>query len=259
MTIQERIFNFLQGKIANYLALFFITSSTLAIIASSFEQMAACRMHLFGVTYFSSFVFLVEYLARIYTAPSLYRTKKPAKARTKYFFSFYGFVDFVAMLPCLLTYLLGDTSAVHLIILPNIFIIFKLLRHMRSFQIIGEALAKVKDELITSYTACLIVVSFSAILMYYIERDAQPEVYRNIGDGFWWSIVAFTTTGYGDIYPVTFLGKFLGSIICLVGIAMIAIPTGIVSSSFMNLVQQREEREREEREKKSAEGGCRKA
>ena len=71
------------------------------------------------------------------------------------------------------------------------------------------------------------MVCFSAILMYYLERSAQPEVFRNIGDGVWWSIVTFATVGYGDIYPVTPLGKLLGGLIALIGIAMIAIPTGI--------------------------------
>lgn len=60
--------------------------------------------------------------------------------------------------------------------------------------------------------------------MYYIERGAQPEVFKNIGDGIWWAIITFATVGYGDIYPVTPLGKLLGCIICLVGVAMVAIP-----------------------------------
>lgn len=72
--------------------------------------------------------------------------------------------------------------------------------------------------------------------MYYIERNAQPEAFENIGDGFWWAIVAFTTVGYGDIYPITPLGRLLSSIISLIGIAMIAIPTGIISSAFMNML-----------------------
>ena len=85
-----------------------------------------------------------------------------------------------------------------------------------------------------------ITICFSAILMYYIERGAQPEVFKNIGDGIWWAIITFATVGYGDIYPVTPLGKLLGCIICLVGVAMVAIPTGIISSSFINIIQKKE-------------------
>lgn len=171
---------------------------------------------------------------------------KAAKARLKYTFSFYGFVDFVAVIPCILTYVYWNTEVVHIIILPYIFIIFKLIRHSRSFRVIGKALASVKEELETAYTASFITICFSAILMYYIERSAQPEVFENIGDGIWWAIITFATVGYGDIYPITPLGKLLGCIICLVGVAMVAIPTGIISSSFINIVQKKEKKQGED-------------
>lgn len=244
INLKQQTLHFLQSTVARYIAMFFISTSIIAIIAASFEEARPYRIYLFGMSYISSFVFLLEYIARIYSSPALYTHLTYTKARLKYAFSFYGFVDFVAILPCILTYFFWETPMVHIVILPFIFIIFKIIRHSKSFQIIGKALALVKDELITAYTACLILIAFTATLMYYIERSAQPEVFRNIGDGFWWCIVAFTTTGYGDIYPVTGLGKLLGGIISLIGIAMIAIPTGIISSSFMNIVQSREKKKK---------------
>ena len=243
MKLQNYILQFLQGTFAHYFVLFFILVSILSVIASSFQEMLPYQIYLFGMTYVSSFIFLLEYIARLFSAPALYPHKKAVKARLKYAFSFYGFVDFVAILPWILTYLYWDSQIVHIIILPYIFIIFKLIRHSRSFRIIGHVLVSVKDELVTAYTACLIMVSFSAILMYYIERSAQPDVFRNIGDSMWWAVVAFTTTGYGDIYPITPLGKLLGIIISLIGIAMIAIPTGIIGSAFVNIVQDRNHEE----------------
>ena len=246
--LQQLIFDLLERKFVRYFALFCICTSIFAIIASSFQSMASYQISLFAITYLSSFVFLLEYVARIFSAPVLYPHKRAYRARLKYIFSFYGLVDLVAVLPCTLTYFFWDTAIVHIIILPYIFIIFKLIRHLRSFQIIGQAILSVKDELITSYTACLIVISFSAIIMYYIERNAQPEVFDNIGAGFWWSIVAFTTTGYGDIYPITPLGKFLGGIISMIGVAIVAIPTGIISSAFIGTVQKRNENRERERE-----------
>lgn len=235
--------HFLEKKIIHYFALFFILISITSIIASSFDEMAQYQLPLFLISYISSFVFLMEYFIRILSAPALYHRKTATKARLKYIFSFYGFVDFVAIIPCLLTYIYWDTEVVHIIILPYIFIIFKLIRHSRSFQIIGQALASVKEELTTAYTASFIIICFSAILTYYIEKNAQPEVFKNIGDGIWWAIITFTTVGYGDIYPITPLGKLLSGIICLVGVAMVAIPTGIISSSFINIIQKKERRE----------------
>lgn len=93
--------------------------------------------------------------------------------------------------------------------------------------------------------------------MYYIERNAQPDVFENIGDGIWWAIITFATVGYGDIYPITPLGKLLGCIICLFGVAMVAIPTGIISSSFMSMIQKKERQqmqaEKEQEEKRQEE------
>lgn len=243
LKVQKRIARILSGKFVHYFVLTFILCSISAVIASSYEEMRPYRFILFCVMYASSFVFLVEYVARIFSAPAVYPHLNPVKARLKYSFSFYGFVDFVAVIPCVVIYFYEASPLVHAIILPYIFITFKLIRHSKSFRLIGKALVQVKEELITAYSACLIMVSFSGILMYFIERQAQPEIFRNIGDGFWWAIVTFTTTGYGDIYPVTALGKLLGSIISLIGIAMIAIPTGIISSSFMRIIQTRDRNE----------------
>ena len=78
-----------------------------------------------------------------------------------------------------------------------------------------------------------------AIMIYYLERKAQPDAFSNIGDGLWYSIVTFTTVGYGDLTPITPLGRILSSLISLIGISMIALPTGIVSSAFMDEMQKR--------------------
>ena len=239
MKLYELILHCLKGKFIHYFVLFFILTSITAIICSSFDGMRNYQLPLFGITYLSSFIFLIEYILHLVSAPAVHPEISPLKARVRYIFSFYGFVDFVAILPFLLVYLYWGTSIVHAIILPYIFIIFKLIRYSRSFRLIGNVLGAVKEELVTAYTACGIMVCFSAILMYYIERSAQPEAFENIGDGLWWAIVAFTTVGYGDIYPITPLGKVLSSIISLIGIAMIAIPTGIISSSFMNIMQKK--------------------
>ncbi len=237
----------LKSKLFHYTVLLFIILSITAIIFSSFESAAPYQLSLFGITYLAAFIFTIEYALRIIAAPANHPELGTFKARFRYLFSFYGFVDFVAILPFFLVYLYWDTEVAHLIILPYIFIIFKLIRYSKSFRLIGDVLHKAKSKLVTAYTACGIMVCFSAILMYYIERGAQPEAFANIGDGLWWSIVAFTTVGYGDIYPVTPLGKILSSIISLIGIAMIALPTGIISSAFMSIMQkQKQEKEQDE-------------
>lgn len=241
MKVFELIQRYLMGKFVHYFILFCILVSIAAVMGSSFEVMKPYQVLLFGITYLSSLVFLVEYVLRIIAAPAKYPEVSVSRARIKYLFSFYGFVDFVAIQPFILVYLYWGTTIIQAIVLPYIFIIFKLIRYSKSFRFIGDVLANVKDELVTAYTACGIMVCFSAILMYYIERNAQPDAFQNIGDGLWWAIVAFTTVGYGDIYPITPIGKLLSSIISLIGIAMIAIPTGIISSSFISMMQKTKE------------------
>lgn len=237
----------LMSRAARYLDLFFILIALAAIICSSYEQMHRYRYFFFAVAYLSSLAFTVEYVLRIFSAPVCRPDLSWMRARWKYIFSFYGLVDFVGMLPFLLIYIYRDAPVAHITMLPYIFVIFKLIRYSKSLRMILQVLSNVKGELLTAYTASGIMVCFSAILMYYIERNAQPEAFSNVGDGIWWAVVAFTTVGYGDIYPITPLGKVLSSVISLIGIAMIAIPTGIISSSFINIMQKKEqEREREE-------------
>ena len=227
----------LESKLFQWIVLFFILGAIASIVYSSFESSRPYTLALFAFIYLASIVFTIEYGLRLLSAPVFHSGKKPYQARLHYIFSFYGLVDFVAILPFLLVYLYWGTNVVHLIILPYVFIIFKLIRYSQSFRLIGSVLYRVREELITAYTACCIMVCFSAILMYYIECKAQPEAFANIGDGLWWAIVAFTTVGYGDIYPVTPLGKILSSLISLVGIAMIALPTGIITSAFMSIME----------------------
>lgn len=236
----------LMKKWFQYFVLFFIMGSVFSVIYSSFDSSRPYRTALASFNYFASIVFTIEYVLRLLAAPLTYPDKAVWKARLHYIFSFYGLVDFVAILPFVLIYLYWEEpSVVHLIILPYIFIVFKLIRYSRSFRLIGYVLHAVKQELITAYTACGIMLCFSGILMYYIERNAQPQAFSNIGDGFWWAIVAFTTVGYGDIYPITPIGRILSSLISLIGIAMIAIPTGIISSAFMNQMLEKKKKEEE--------------
>ena len=169
-----------------YFVLFFIIGSIFSVIYSSFDESLPYRSWLYTFNYLASLIFTIEYGLRIAAAPVQYiQYKRAWMARLHYLFSFYGIIDFVAILPFVIIYFYNDSPHLHLVVLAYILIIFKLIRYSRSFQMIGSVLNQVKDELITSYTACGIMLGFSGILMYYIERNAQPQAFENIGDGFW--------------------------------------------------------------------------
>lgn len=236
------LFNMIQSilrkKVTQYVNLFFIILCIACVVMSSFVN-ELYKTLFFIIIMFSSVIFAIEYFLRLIAAPAFYKDQTFWKSRIDYIFSFYGIIDFVAMMPCIMIFFFWGKESANLIILPYVLILFKLIRYSRSFRMIVDVLYLVKDELITAYTACGIMVVFSAILMYYIEHSAQPEAFANIGDSLWWSIVTFTTVGYGDIYPITPLGKLLSGCISLIGIAMIAIPTGIITSAFMNILQKK--------------------
>jgi voltage-gated potassium channel len=91
-----------------------------------------------------------------------------------------------------------------------------------------------KDELIATVSIMLLIIVMSSTLMYYVESDVQPEAFPNIVASFWWAVATLTTVGYGDVYPITAGGKILSSVIAISGIGLVALPTGILSSGFMD-------------------------
>ena len=200
---------FLKSRAVRFTAMLFILLSITSVVLSSFKEFQQYGWLFQSFIHFASLVFLIEYLLRIYSAPALYQGLPAYRSRLKYVFSFYGLVDLVAVIPFVMTYFYW------------------------AFQLILKVMKSVRSELLTAFTACLIIICFSAILVYFVEKGAQPEVFKNIGDSMWWAVITFTTVGYGDIYPVTPVGRILCAFISFIGIAMLAIPTGIISSAFI--------------------------
>ena len=227
---------FLKNRAVRIISMLFILSSITSVVLSSFKEFQQYSWLFQSFIHLASLVFLIEYVLRIYSAPALYPDLPAYRSRLKYIFSFYGLVDLVAVIPFVMTYFYWDTEIVHIIILPYVFVVFKLIRYSTAFQLILKVMKSVRSELLTAFTACLIIICFSAILVYFVEKGAQPEVFKNIGDSMWWAVITFTTVGYGDIYPI---GRILCAFISFVGIAMLAIPTGIISSAFIASMKDR--------------------
>lgn len=207
-----------------------------SVILGSFQVFAPWRRHVFmAVSYFSALLFTLEYLLRLWSAPAYYHhLRKPWLSRLRYAVSFLGIVDLFAILPFVLPlFFPHDASFVSLIEFARILLIFKLSRYSAAMRLMESVFRSVRSELWLGVMLAATVVVFSGMLMYYVERDAQPEAFNNVGQGFWWSVITFSTVGYGDIYPVTPVGKVLASFIAFIGIGMIALPTGILSSAFM--------------------------
>ena len=103
--------------------------------------------------------------------------------------------------------------------------------------------------MLVSMLFVLILLTISSLMIYYAEHDAQPEQFANAFSGLWWAVATLTTVGYGDIYPITPLGRFLGAIIAILGIGVVAVPTSILSAGFMGMLEKENEaREKEKRD-----------
>jgi voltage-gated potassium channel len=222
-----------------------ILLSILSIILESFSSLASAYATLFRVFEdVSVAVFTVEYLLRIWTADLLYPEAK--HPRLRYMRSFMAIVDLMAILPFFIPFITIDLRflrMLRLLRLLRLLRILKLGRYFDALTVVVKVVKKSASQLIISIVICFFVMLFSAIIMYTVENPVQPEAFPNVISSLWWAICTLTTVGYGDIYPITHTGRLFASIIALLGIGIIAIPTGILAAGFSSVINERAENE----------------
>lgn len=178
----------------------------------------------------SILIFSLEYLYRVYIS---YKENK-WKGIKNYIFSFFGIIDLISILPFYLKqFVLLDGRFFRILRLFRLTRIFKLGRGSKSLKLFIKALSSVKHELYFTLFLSILTILFSASAIYFLEHDAQPDVFSSITASVWWATVSLATVGYGDVIPITVWGKVFASVISLVGIGVVAIPTGIISASFV--------------------------
>ncbi len=180
------------------------------------------------IEWFSVIVFSLEYVLRIYVADS-----KP-----KFIFSFFGIIDLLAILPFYLSFGV-DLRSLRALRFLRLFRILKLVRYNRAMNHFTSAIKSAKEEIFLFIFITLILIYFSAVGIYYFENEAQPEHFSSIFDSLWWAIITLTTVGYGDVYPITVGGKVFTFIILMIGLGIVAIPTGIISSALTKSVDKK--------------------
>lgn len=178
--------------------------------------------------------FAVDYVLRLLTAKCLYPDLSEGKALLKYIFSFSGIVDLLSFLPYYLPVFFPAGAAVfRLFRIARIFRLFRINAYYDSLNVITEVIAGKKQQLLSSLFILGVLMLASSLCMYSLEHDAQPTVFQNAFSGIWWSVSTLLTVGYGDIYPITPMGKVMSIIITFLGVLMAAIPTGIISAGFV--------------------------
>jgi len=183
-------------------------------------------------------VFALEYLARLWSVVGhSLRDMTPARARLEYVFSSLGIIDLMAFLPSAIALTVGDRSA---LVLFGLLPFFKLVRYSPALRSLLAVLHAERRTLFGCVVILAGAVLLFASLLYAIERNVQPDKFGTIPQAMWWAIVTLGTVGYGDVVPVTPLGKIASVFAIVVGFAMIALPVAIVSRAFADEVRRRD-------------------
>lgn len=176
-------------------------------------------------------VFTAEYALRLWTAPLADPARTPLRARLRYLVRPMAVIDLLAILPFYLPFVFPiDLRVLRALRMVRLFRLLKINRYTTALGSIGKVLRRKASQLISSVFVVLLLMLVSAVLMYHIENAAQPDKFAN---ALWWAVATFTTVGYGDLYPITAAGRLLSAVIALLGIGLVAVPTGIISSGFI--------------------------
>ena len=171
--------------------------------------------------------------------PYLYPEKKGWRAPLTFALSFFGIIDFFTFFPYFLPFVFPSGAvAFRVFRVIRVFRLFKINTRYDAFNVIVDVLNKKKMQIFSSVVLILILMVASSLCMYSLEHEAQPDKFENAFSGIWWSMSTLLTVGYGDIYPVTFLGKLMAIAIAFLGVGLVAIPTGIISAGFVEHYQQ---------------------
>ena len=214
--------------------IFIVTAIVLNIavlLLDTFDELSAYDGVFRTVEIVTILIFCVEYAIRIWTADLLYPDeKKKGKAILKFIFSFDGLVDLLTILPF---FFLSGMGAFRFLRVARIFHLFRINTQYESFQVITSVLKEKRNAILYSVFIIVVLILAASLTMYSVEHAAQPEAFKNAFSGIWWSVSTVFTVGYGDIYPVTVLGRVMGVIITFLGVGAVAIPTGILSAGFV--------------------------
>lgn len=169
----------------------------------------------------------------------LWRTYQSFKTKGGYNTSFFGLIDLISILPFYLQSIIGfDGRFVRVFRLFRVSRIIKLGKFSKSFELLGKGIENVKKELYLTFFIAFVMLFFSAAGIYYLENPAQPSNFSSITESFWWSVSSLTGVGFEEIFPKTFGGKIFGTLISLIGVGVVAVPTGIISASFVEIINQ---------------------
>ncbi len=238
MRLKRKIFDIIQiGDKSNLISRFFdvfisitIFSNITVVFLQTFDELANYFVFFKAIEISTTFLFIIEYILRIWTADYLYPHYSELKSRLRFLISYDGIVDLLTIIPA---FFLSGFIVFRMLRVIRIFHLFRINKQYDSFNVITTVLWEKRKQILSSIVIILILMLASSLCMFSAEHETQPTVFRNAFSGLWWAVSTVLTVGYGDIYPVTILGKCMAIVIAFLGVGVVAIPTGIISAGFV--------------------------
>ena len=226
-----------------WLEMFLITTIILSVVCVVLETETLIQQRYDSFFFYFEVVitilFSLEYLTRLILVKE-YNGKRGLKAKLSYLASPMAICDLIAIIPSFLIFLSGDLLLLRIFRLFRMLRILKLLRGNKTIKVFIDSLVKSRSQLVLSLAITVTMIFFGAILLYAVEGPTQPEAFGSIPRAMWWSMATLTTVGYGDIYPLTPLGKILASFLSILGIGIVALPAGVIAANFNSLLERGE-------------------
>ncbi|MDR0846524.1 MAG: ion transporter [Lactobacillales bacterium] len=222
------------SKIFDSLLVALIIVNIVTVIADTFNVPAPVGEFFYLIEVVSVVIFSIEYILRVWTSDLIRPKLAPWKARLRYVFSFMALIDLIAILPFYIPFLIPvDLRVLRALRIIRLLRIFKISRYTTALSTIGAVFVLKRAQLMSSVFVVALLMIISSVIMYNVENSAQPDTFSNAFSAMWWAVATLTTVGYGDIYPITVAGKIISAIIALLGIGLVAVPTGIISAGFI--------------------------
>ncbi|MFT5708536.1 MAG: voltage-gated potassium channel [Oceanospirillaceae bacterium] len=210
-----------------------ITANVLAIILESVSALsAAYKTEFYYFEIFSISIFSLEYIARVWSSPELKQQlySDDFKGRLRYMMSIPAMIDLIAILPFYLTFFI--VIDLRFLRVFRILRIFKLTRYSNAMNTLLKVLKDESSSFFAAFFILTIVLILASSGIYLLEHDIQPEAFGSIPAAMWWATATLTTVGYGDVTPITAMGRIFGGLITIIGMGMVALPAGILASGF---------------------------
>jgi len=241
-----------EHRIVNIVILMAIGITVSASILSTIPRLGPLGPLILTAYSLASAIFTVEFLGRLWTAPEAVPHSQrsipigqkadtpsaPLSARLAYLGSFLGMADAASVLPVWvwLLFMLGE-DAVHI---AAMIVLIKLGRYVPGLALLAAVVRREAMSLLGALTAVFVLLLIISTIMYMLERERQPLYFSTIPDALWWGVVTIATIGYGDMKPVTVFGKMFGGLVMMLGVALFAVPAGILATGFANELRKRE-------------------